>query len=515
MSKPPRLIIISNRLPITIVNKEGSLLVQPGSGGLVTALAPVLRDRGGMWIGWTGTADVPEADIQRLMHEQKSSVGFSLVPVLLSKEEVGQYYHGFSNEILWPLFHDLQSQCHFVPSYWQAYQQVNHKFAEATAKHSTPEDIIWVHDYHLILMGQELRKLGIQSKISFFLHIPFPPLDIFLKLPWRFQILRALLDFDFVGFQTARDLRNFIQCVRTLLKDVFITTVNGFHQCKVGQREMRVGPFPISIDYKEFASMASNKEVSDGAWHIHEKLPNRQLIFSVDRLDYTKGIPYRLEAIRTLLTQHPELHTKVTFFQVVVPSRIEVPKYQALKTEIDELVGTINSQFTQAGWVPIHYMFRSLTKVELLSFYRTAEIALITPLKDGMNLVAKEYVASNIEENGVLILSEFAGAASQLHGEAILVNPYDVEGVANAIHKAVAMPQEERKSRMKKMRRNIKRYDIFWWVRSFLRAAASKEIVDFPLVLEYTPTDQPTTTERKAATAAENGLNENSHIALR
>jgi trehalose 6-phosphate synthase/phosphatase len=486
-----RLVIISNRLPV-ILSKEdnGSLKMGPGSGGLVTALAPVLKNRGGLWIGWAGTSEEEQPqEVLKLMENVNRSVGFSLHPVFLTKEDVELYYEGFSNKIIWPLFHDLQSECRFDPSYWAGYQKANRKFAETVLQKVRRNDFIWIHDYQLLLLGQELKKIGVTSSLAFFLHIPFPSLDIFLKLPWRFQILRALLDFDFIGFQTVRDWRNFTYCVRTLLPEITIDTRRHLKIFKMGTREVRVGAFPISIDYKEFMQDASNKDVADRAWILHEKLPDHKIIFSLDRLDYSKGIPYRFEAIRYLLKKYPELHQKVTFIQVVVPSRTNIPEYQNLKAHIDKLVGEINSEFTHESWVPIHYVFRSLDRKELLAHYRTSEAILITPLKDGMNLVVKEYIASNIEETGAVILSEFAGAAVQLQNEAILINPYDIVGLAEAIRTAVTLPEDERKKRMRKMRRNVRHYDIFWWLRSFLSSAISKELRDFPLLEEYLPSE--------------------------
>ncbi len=489
MNDQQRLVIISNRLPIVVQETEKGYSVAPGSGGLVTALAPVLRNRGGVWIGWPGIADVPEKDLAPFIEEGTKSSGFTFDPVYLSQKEVKNFYYGFSNEVIWPLFHDLQAQCNFNPLYWKTYQEVNSKFADKVIDSTKEEDFIWVHDYQLLLLGQELRKRDRNSKIAFFLHIPFPPLDIFLKLPWRFEIIRAMLEYDLVGFQTMRDRRNFIQCVRTLLKDVHQESSGSLHVYHVGHRRVRVGSFPISIDYNEFVEHAETREVAQRASDIHEA-PGRKFVLSVDRLDYTKGITYRLKAIRTLLEKHPELRKKITFVQVVVPSRLEIDQYQKLKVKIDRLVGEINSEFTEEEWVPIHYMYRNLSRKELLAYYRTSEIALVTPIKDGMNLVSKEYVASNIEEDGVLVLSEFAGSASQMHQDAVLVNPYDIEGLAEAIHTAYTMEPAERKERMKKMRRNLKRADIFGWVRSFLNAAISKELVDFPIDQEYIPDEK-------------------------
>jgi trehalose 6-phosphate synthase len=324
------------------------------------------------------------------------------------------------------------------------------------------------------------------NAIGFFLHIPFPPLDIFLKLPWRFQILRALLAYDVIGFQTLRDRRNFVQCVRALLKDVAVQGKGQVIAAQVGGRLVRAGVFPIGIDFQEFAQQAASRAVSEAAWYFHEAFANRTIVFSVDRLDYTKGIPQKLAAFRRALMRYPELRERVTLVQVIVPSREDIPEYGELKAEIERLVGEINGQFTRAAWVPIHYMYQSLPRVELLAYYRASEIALITPLKDGMNLVAKEYCACSLED-GALILSEFAGAAAQLQRDALLVNPYDVEGVAAAIHRAWTMPPEERRARMRNLRRAIRERDIFWWVDSFLRAGTARDLDDFTLLEEVVP----------------------------
>jgi trehalose 6-phosphate synthase/phosphatase len=480
-----RLVIISNRLPFSLEKSGGTYKVRPGSGGLVTALAPVLRDRGGLWIGWPGTSRVGK--ISAAVERASKKVGFEMIPVQLTAEEVRSYYEGFSNEVIWPLFHDLQSLCNFEPDYWDTYKAINKRFANVIVKNTTSEDFVWVHDYHLLTVAEELRFLGIETNIGFYLHIPFPPLDIFLKLPWRSQILRALLQYDLIGFQTLRDRRNFIQCVRALIGDASIKGKGQVVTLETGGRELRVGSFAISIDYNEFYNAARSKEVADQAWYIHEHLPNLQIILGIDRLDYTKGIVHRIKAFRNALERYPELRRKVTLLQVVVPSRRNIPMYQDLKIEIDRLVSEVNGAFTTSGWVPIHYIYRSLSKTELLAYYRTAEIALITPLKDGMNLVAKEYCVSNIEENGVLILSEFAGAVAQLQKGAIIVNPYDIEEVAAAIYKAYYMREEERRMRMKKMRYQVKRQDIYWWVNSYLEAAIARNLDNFPLLEDYIP----------------------------
>jgi len=489
MSHPKmRLIIVSNRLPIVLQKEEGKRWkAVPGSGGLVTALAPVLRDRGGLWIGWPGATQASDKQLEKVLARFNRDSGFTLKPVSISPEERDNYYYGFANEVSWPLFHDFSSRCNFYPSYWSAYQKVNRRFAKVIKGHLAENDYIWVHDYHLMNVGRELRHLGVSKNVGFFLHIPFPPLDIYLRLPWRFELLESLLNFDLIGFQTPRDRRNFIQCARALVKDIKVRGKGRVVSLKIADRHVRVGSFPISIDFDEFANLASTEDVADRARYIHDRLPGEQIILGVDRLDYTKGIIERLEAFRTALLRYPELRKRVALVQVVVPSRRQIPEYSRLKAQIERLVGEINGQFTRAGWVPIHYIFRSLERPELVAYYRSAEIALVTPFKDGMNLIAKEFCAASIKQNGVLILSEFAGAAGQLQKGAVLVNPHHTEAVAGAVYQAFKMPHRERRERMRKLRTAIRKQDIYWWVDSFLETAIHRRLNNFSMAEDYVP----------------------------
>lgn len=485
-----RLMIVSNRLPAVLSKEGNSITMKEGSGGLVTALAPVLRDRGGLWVGWLGNDDISEEEVKQTLKSSYAGTGFQLVPVMLAKNEVQNFYQGYANEIIWPLFHDLPALCRFDPNYWYTTQKVIVKFAQVVKSVAKPNDFIWIHDYHLMTLAQELRKENVQQQLVFFLHIPFPSLDIFIKLPWRFQILRALLEYSLIGFQTVRDLRNFNQCVRMLLPESHVSVMRGgFSKVTIEGRTVTAAVFPISINYREFNALARSEEVARAAWIYHEKFAEQKIIFSLDRLDFTKGITYRLEAIRHLLKTHPEWHRKITFVQVVIPSRTDIPNYQDLKQTIDRLVSEINSEFAADNWVPIQYLFRSLTKQELSMHYRTSEVCLITPVKDGMNLVCKEYIASDIDCSGVLILSEFAGAVAQFQKEAILINPYDIEGLADAIHQALIMPSDLRRLKMKKMQRSVQRHDVFLWVRQFLNVAIAKDLADFPIVTDYMPAD--------------------------
>jgi len=469
---PKSIVVVSNRLPITVEKVEkGQWVTHSSAGGLVTAMGPVLRNHGGKWIGWLGAQEMPDdVSLNNILSKSAKELGYTLIPVNITEEEIEKYYHGFSNEILWPLLHDYLSNCNFDPQYANAYRKVNRKFAQAIAEGTNADDYIWVQDYLLFLVARELRAIGVQRQTGFFLHTPFPPLDIFIKLPWRFEILEAILEYDLLGFQTERDTKDFLSCVYYLLK-LKATGRRNIKKIVTKKGEVLIGTFPISIDFKEFAKSAATEEVTKKVRIIRRNHEDRQLILGVDRLDYTKGIPYRLRAFAEALARYPEMRGKAEFIQLVVPSRENVDSYQELKQEIDALVGEINGRYTEGGWTPIHYMFRSVSRTELLAYYRACEMALIMPLKDGMNLVAKEYCACNIDKNGVLILSEFAGAAAELCHGALLVNPYDIEGASRSIHQAFSMGLDEKRERMKKLRRSISRNDIFHWVNSFLGAS--------------------------------------------
>jgi len=465
-----RLILVSNRLPFALEPAgDGQWSVKPSPGGLVSALGPVLRGRGGTWIGWPGVAgEIPDAPFA----EATRDAGYEVVSVALSEAERDEFYYGYSNEVIWPLFHDLQSFCHFEPAFWETYKAVNERYAEAIARHCQPGDFIWVHDYHLMYVAQALRERGVHAALTFFLHIPFPPYDIFAKLPQQQRLLRALLQFDLLGFQTRRDLRNFLQCVRRVMPEGNLLPSRKLQVIRFDKRKIRAGRFPIGIDFESFEKGAVSEEVARRARELRAAFPGCQLMLGVDRLDYSKGIPERLRAFRDALERYEELRGRVVLIQNVVPSRVEIPRYHEFKDRIDRLVGDINGRFSTDTWLPVHYRFRSLDRDDLLAHYRACEIALVTPLKDGMNLVAKEYCACCVDKNGVLILSQFAGAAEQLKRGAQLVNPYDVEQVADTILKAFRMNRAERSARMKRMRRAVSNENVFRWVDSFLTAGS-------------------------------------------
>lgn len=464
MTDSRRLVVVANRLPVSVKRTDEGPEVRPSAGGLVSALQPVLAHRGGSWVGWLEGAETWEVDLD----PAAKALGCELHPVSLPEEEVAGYYEGFANAVLWPLFHDFVGHCNFDPAFWGPYQRANRRFAERVAEVSNEDDVVWIQDYHLLLLARELRALEVKRDLGFFLHIPFPALDIFEKMPWRKQILEGMLQFDTIGFQTPRDLRNFLQCVIHRVDYAKVKKHDARMEIQLGDRAVRAGAFPISIDYESFLHRAVDNEVSELVAQVRMQLPGRALILGLDRLDYSKGIPHRIRALGDALDRYPDLRGKVTLLQVVVPSRTRVDEYRFLKDEIDRLVGMINGRHTRAGWTPIQYIFRELTQTELLAYYRACDIALITPLKDGMNLVAKEYCACSLENNGVLILSEFAGAASQLGDGALIVNPFDINETADAINQAVTMPDDERRERMQQMREQIRDHDIFGWVDSIL-----------------------------------------------
>lgn len=470
--QPSRIINVSNRLPINL-NRDPQYpdqwRIEQSVGGLVSALSPVLRKSNGEWIGWTGVVEEDRVDVKALLSDVHDEIGYMLTPVELTIEQHDLFYLGFSNEIIWPLFHDLQTRANFDPRYFAAFEAVNQRFAHVIAERAQKHDTIWIHDYHLINTAKELRMLHMHcASLIFFLHIPFPAPDIFMKLPWRTEILAGLLEYDLIGFQTQRDHDNFIACMQALYSDTTIEAHDANRTITTGQKSVQLGVFPIGIDVDYLETLATSREVADLTRQLQGALGQQQIILGVDRLDYTKGIEHRFKAFRHALLRYPELQHQVTFVQIVVPSRTDIPEYHELKSRIERLVGEINGQFTHLGWVPIQYIYRSLDLPELLAHYCAADIALVTPLKDGMNLVAKEYCVAHVDLQGVLILSEFAGAAAQLESHALMVNPYDIDGVADALLQAYHMLLKERMQRMNALRSNVLQYHVFWWADQIL-----------------------------------------------
>lgn len=461
--------VVSNRLPFKAVpDPDGNLTLERTSGGLATALHALLAQSGGEWIGWSGGADDAVA-----AHLAKLCEGlpYRLQPLTLEPEEALLFYNGFSNRTLWPLFHDFPSLAAYDARMWEAYVRTNARFAAAAAPRLAPGDVLWIHDYHLFLFARMLAQRPAGTRIGHFNHIPFPQRDLFRRLPWRREILEGILAYDLVGFQSRRDLHNFVECVVDLVPHA---TVAGVQADRVtlaaGLRQRcRAGVFPIGIDFALFDRLARQERVQRLARRLRLLYPGRKIVLGIDRLDYSKGLPNRLRAFEILLERRPALRSKVTLIQIAVPSRAEVQEYQRLRAEIDGLIGRINGRFTQAGWVPIHYLYRSISQEELVAFYHTSDVGLVTPLKDGMNLVAKEFCAASHDGRGALILSEFAGAAEELAARgALVVNPHDIQALAATIHRALAMGEREQRARMTRLREAVRRGDVQTWARTFL-----------------------------------------------
>jgi len=454
-----RLLIVSNRLPITIQERKGELHVEPSVGGLATGLRSWYKSRTSIWIGWAGMGRKKikgEKDIMaRLLSE-------NCHPVALSQHDVEAYYHGFCNRTIWPLFHYFPIYAEYSEDFWQAYEQVNTAFANVVAGIAKPNDIIWIHDYHLMLLPRLLRERLPKATVGFFLHIPFPAFEIFRLLPRRRQILEGLLGADLVGFHTYDYTGHFLDSVHHLL---------GYEvamgQITVADRTVRADTFPMGINYEQFSSVAQDQKAQAERKRFHRKLGDCQVILSVDRLDYTKGIPQRLEAFSVFLDRNPKFKRKVILVLVVVPSRTRVEHYMQLKKQLDGLVGEINGKHGTIGWIPIWYLYRFLPFYSLAALYSLADVALITPLRDGMNLVAKEYTATQTDGKGVLILSETAGAAQEL-GEAIIINANNQEEITQALTKALEMPEQEQIERNSIMQKRLRRYDVERWANEFM-----------------------------------------------
>lgn len=456
-------------------DSSGEWVVEPGSGGLVEALTPILRERDGVWIGWTGIASgegddaaLPSGTIARA----REAAGVELLPVALGADEIAGYYGGLSNSALWPLFHGLTERCVFEPTHWPTYLAVNDKFAE-TACSVRDASAAWIHDYHLIPMAERMRQRGFDRPLGFFLHTPFPPLQLFVQLPWRGELLRALLAYDLLGFQTERDRRNFLDCVDRLMHDADVSSEDGVIATPAGVT--RAAAFPIGIAARQWRHRASSRTVDRLAAELRADLRGMKLILGVDRLDYSKGVLQRLDAFERALDESPELREKVVLVQVQVPSREGVEEYQALKDEIERSIGRITGRFATARWTPIRYMYRTVDRDALAAMYRVADMLLVTSLCDGMNLVSKEFCACQVDDPGVLVLSEQAGAAAQLADGALLVNPRDVEGTSAALRQGLAMPRRERAARMARLWRSVADADVFRWADEYLDALLRAE----------------------------------------
>ncbi|MAE83376.1 MAG: bifunctional alpha,alpha-trehalose-phosphate synthase (UDP-forming)/trehalose-phosphatase [Flammeovirgaceae bacterium] len=452
-------IIVSNRLPVKISQEDGEFQYKPSEGGLATGLGSIYKDGDNIWIGWPG---LPVSKSEHQQEITKNLKKESMKPVFLTSTEIEEFYEGFSNETLWPNFHYFNQYIVFDEDMWKAYQKVNKKFAKAIEEVLEPDDTIWVHDYQLLLLPQLLRQHGPKASIGFFLHIPFPSYESFRLLPWRRELLNGMLGADFLGFHTYDDMRHFLSSVNRLAG---LGNSNG--QINVDNRKVMVDALPMGIDYDKYAQAAAAPETLAREVRYRTSVGEQRLILSIDRLDYSKGIPQRLKAFELFLEENEEYTGKVSLLMVVVPSRDSVGKYKELKEEVDLLVGRINGKHARLNWTPIHYFYRSFPLHALSAFYRMADVALVTPMRDGMNLVCKEFIASKLDKKGVLILSEMAGASKEL-SDAILINPNDMHQLVSALKRALTMPVKKQIAAMTTMQRSLQRYNIHHWVNLFM-----------------------------------------------
>ncbi|WP_124981073.1 bifunctional alpha,alpha-trehalose-phosphate synthase (UDP-forming)/trehalose-phosphatase [Nonlabens xiamenensis] len=463
-------IIVSNRLPLQLNIENGKVTSSPSVGGLATGLKSVHRDSNGVWIGWTGltveeTEPQLEKDIETAVSEQQCAA------VQLSQSDLEGFYYGFSNRTIWPMFHYFMEYAEFDNNFWESYKSVNQKFADVVLENLEDGDTVWVHDYQLMLLPQLIKEKRPEVSIGFFLHIPFPSYEVFRTIPWREEILNGLLGADLLGFHTYDYERHFLSSVSRILGHAV-----SFNSITMADRVVTVDSFPMGIDYEKFSAFAkANKEQTDKSqselqrrlYHHQQETPDAKMILSIDRLDYTKGIANRIRAFERFLETYPDYVEKVRLVMLAVPSRSNVPQYQLLKREIDELVGRINGKFATVSWTPIWYFYRSMPFTNLIDLYTSCDVALITPIRDGMNLVAKEYVATRTDRTGVLILSEMAGAAKEMN-EALLINPNNMDLIARTIKKALEMPVEEQQKRNKYMQNRLRRYNVEKWAADFM-----------------------------------------------
>ncbi|GAS92240.1 alpha,alpha-trehalose-phosphate synthase (UDP-forming) [Mycolicibacterium brisbanense] len=462
-------VVVANRLPIDLERlPDGTTRWKRSPGGLVTALEPLLRKRRGAWIGWAG---IPDSDEEPIVQDD-----LRLHPVRLSAADVAAYYEGFSNATLWPLYHDLIVKPEYHREWWDSYVDVNRRFAEATARAAAHGATVWIQDYQLQLVPKMLRMLRPDLTIGFFLHIPFPPVELFMQMPWRTEIVEGLLGADLVGFHLPGGAQNFLVLARRLVgantSRASVGVRSRFGEVQYGFRTIKVGAFPISIDSAELDAKARDRSVRQRARQIRAELGNpRKILLGVDRLDYTKGIDVRLRAFSELLDEHRVKNDDTVLVQLATPSRERVDSYIAMREDIERQVGHINGEYGEVGHPIVHYLHRPVPRDELIAFYVAADVMLVTPLRDGMNLVAKEYVACRSDLGGALVLSEFTGAAAELR-QAYLTNPHDLEGVKDSIEAALQQSPEEGRRRMRALRRQVLAHDVDRWARSFLDALA-------------------------------------------
>jgi trehalose 6-phosphate synthase/phosphatase len=453
-------IIVSNRLPVKLSESNGDYNFIPSEGGLATGLGSVYRKSGNVWVGWPGM------EITDIDHKHRISAeldALNLKPVFLTQDEINNYYEGFSNEILWPVFHYMPTYARYQQIYWDSYLAVNKKFCDSVIEIANPGDVIWIHDYQLLLLPGMIRSVLPDVTIGFFQHIPFPSYELYRLIPWRNEILEGMLGADLIGFHTFDDARHLVQSTRRVMPTVIASS----NEIIYNGRTVVVDSFPMGIDNIKFESLVSTPLVKEQLQTLDKNFVNIKVVLSIDRLDYSKGILQRLQAYELFLQQNPEYMSRIVLYMIVVPSRDNVQQYRELRDEIDKVVGSINARYRTIDWQPVFYFYRSFPVEELSALYYKADICLVTPMRDGMNLVCKEYIASRINNDGVLILSEMAGASKELV-DALIVNPNNIGAIANAIKEALNMPLKEQTRRMRMMKEIVSKFNIGHWVKLFM-----------------------------------------------
>lgn len=454
-----RILVVSNRLPVNITKRDNKLQFSQSSGGLATGMSALQKTYEMIWVGWPGITKYTQNEKKEIVDQLNKQ---SLVPVFLSRKQVELYYENFSNRTIWPLFHYFTQYTHYNETTWEAYREVNKLFARKVIEQYREGDFIWIHDYHLMLVPEMIRQKKPNASIGYFLHIPFPSFEIFRYLPWRDSVLKGILGADLVGFHTFDYARHFSSSIMRLQG-----LEHYLGQVFYDDRMVRIDTFPMGIDFIKYAEAPTKKQVKKQVKYYHEICKDSRIIISIDRLDYSKGILQRLDAFHQLLHDVPSLKEKVTLILLVVPSRDKVDSYQQLKQEVDEFVGRINGEHGTISWSPVKYFYRSLPSDSVSALYSVADVCLVTPFRDGMNLVAKEFIASKEKGDGVLILSEMAGSVNEL-SEAIIINPNDIQDIVDALRQALEMPEDEQQNRIQPMRDRLQRYDIYKWAEDFV-----------------------------------------------
>ena len=453
-------IIVSNRLPVKLIENNGQYSYASSEGGLATGLGSIYQQSGNVWVGWPGMEIQDEQTREKITLDLDAK---NLKPVFLTQDEINNYYEGFSNEVLWPVFHYMPTYARYQQVYWDYFVKVNEKFRDMVLDIAEPGDVIWIHDYQLLLLPGMIRSVLPDITIGYFQHIPFPSYELYRLIPWRLEILEGVLGADLIGFHTFDDARHLVHSTRRLMSSV----VSSSNEINYNNRTIIVDSFPMGIDSHKFESLVTTPTVEEHLQTLHKNFIDIKVILSIDRLDYSKGILQRLQAYELFLQSSPDATSRIVLYMIIVPSRDNVQQYRELRDEIDKVVGSINARYRTIDWQPVYYFYRSFPVEELSALYAKADICLVTPMRDGMNLVCKEYIASRLNDDGVLILSEMAGASKELV-DAIQVNPNNIGSMANAINEALNMPLPEQRRRMRMMKDIVTKFNISHWVKLFM-----------------------------------------------